>query len=128
MIRFAAAFAIALVASPAFAESVRLTAPYVIDGDTIADGATHYRISKLDAPESGDRAQCPAERALAALAAETARDLLSHAERVTARTHGLDKYRRTLADLDLDGKDFAQAMIAAGVARPYKGKRPWCTQ
>ena len=40
----------------------------------------------------------------------------------------LDRYRRTLATLTVDGKDMAATMISEGLARPYHGERRqgWC--
>lgn len=40
----------------------------------------------------------------------------------------LDKYRRSLATLTVNGEDVAAMMIGEGLARPYHGERRegWC--
>jgi len=110
----------------------------VIDGDTIQVRAriwldqeveTRVRLDGVDAPEL--KARCARERALAVqarafldqrLAAPGAPVFLSdirygkYAGRVLARVR------------DARGADLAEALIAAGLARPYAGKRraSWC--
>ncbi|MFQ5466725.1 MAG: thermonuclease family protein [Kiloniellaceae bacterium] len=110
----------------------------VIDGDTIQVRAriwldqeveTRVRLDGVDAPEL--KARCARERAMAVqarafldqrLAAPGAPVFLSdirygkYAGRVLARVR------------DASGADLAEALIAAGLARPYAGKRraSWC--
>lgn len=66
----------------------------VVDGDTVVDAAgARYRLHGVDAPERAQPAGPEAGRALAALLAEP-RDGVT-----LVRTHGRDRYRRTLATL-----------------------------
>ncbi len=101
----------------------------VIDGDTVqmADGE-RVRLMGFDTPEKPPRAECPAEANRAAQA--TARlQSLSRNGLVLARA-GRDRYGRTLAAASTpDGRDVAETMIAAGLAKPYHGRGPrggWC--
>jgi endonuclease YncB( thermonuclease family) len=108
----------------------------VIDGDTFEarvrawpgiDITTKIRLRGIDAPEL--RARCPEERAKA----EAARDALAAMLRgleVTISRVGLDKYG---GRIDADAAtartpDISAAILAAGLARPYRGGRreSWC--
>jgi endonuclease YncB( thermonuclease family) len=108
----------------------------ILDGDTIAvrahiwlgqDVDTHVRLSGVDAPELHGR--CDRERRLAA----AARDFLAQRlveRRVMLREVQVDKYGgRIRARVITDrGEDIADALLRAGLARPYGGgtRRPWC--
>jgi micrococcal nuclease len=107
----------------------------VVDGDTVVVRAhiwlgqtveTHLRLAGIDAPEL--RGGCPAERLLA----EAARDFLAAMTGTALAFRDLryDKYGgRLLARVETErGEDLAAALIAAGLARPYAGKRRagWC--
>lgn len=98
----------------------------VIDGDTVVADGVHYRIEAMDAPETGARAHCLAERRLGALAKAHAETLVASARTIDIEPHGLDRYGRTLARLRIDGADFASAMIDAGYAQPWPRVEPWC--
>ncbi|PAP96113.1 thermonuclease family protein [Mesorhizobium wenxiniae] len=38
-----------------------------------------------------------------------------------------DRYGRTLATIEVDGRDVGDILIGEGLARPWTGKRrPWC--
>ena len=100
--------ALALAASPAFAESVR-----VVDGDTLkVDGVT-YRLWGIDAPESGQPCAdgWPAGRA----ATEHLRALIGD-RHVTCEPRTLDRYGRTVAICRADGRDLGADMVADGHA------------
>src|ERR1700686_1998962 len=60
-----------------FAEPIAPGAIDVIDGDTIRAHGRSVRLVGFDAPESGLRAQCESERALAAKASFRLRQLVS---------------------------------------------------
>jgi endonuclease YncB( thermonuclease family) len=112
---------------PAAPPSTGPSAFIVIDGDTIRSPAgVKYRLMGFDAPETY-RAQCPEELAIGLKAKVRMEELIASG---TARLmeHRLDKYGRTLAVLMIDGKDVAETMIEAGLARPYHGERRqgWC--
>lgn len=126
-----ATFALALVLLAPLAFPGRATAPgplRVVDGDTLDLGEERLRILNIDTPEAGSLARCPSERARAAAASAHARRLLREAAPVEVERQGLDRYGRTLVRVRLaDGRDFGAAMIAAGHARPWRGRRePWC--
>ena len=118
--------------APAFAATVAK----VVDGDTVhvrplAGGAVvKVRVRGIDCPESSRNARCkrlhgegcaatvPAGKA----ATKAAKALLPEGATVQVHPRGLDKYRRTLADLRLpDGRDFGAVMLTKGCA-PYKPK------
>lgn len=98
----------------------------VWDGDTIRIGAESIRLLNIDAPEIGDKARCQYEAALATQARNRLVAILSSGDVVIVR-HGLDKYGRTLAVVLVDGNDAGDALVAAGLARTWTGRRePWC--
>lgn len=103
----------------------------VVDGDTMRDRRTGetYRIANIDTPETGDRARCTAERTLGIQATSEARRMLQAAREVRVRPTGKrDRYGRTLAYLEVDGRDFGEHMIENELARAWRGHRePWCT-
>ena len=99
----------------------------VIDGDTLQLNGVVYRIANIDTPETGPRAQCEDERRRAAAATEHARKLVVSARSIEPQPERLARYGRVVAMVSLDGQDFGEIMIAAGHARPWRGRRePWC--
>jgi micrococcal nuclease len=88
----------------------------IIDGDTlvVADGR-HVRLAQVDADEKG---QCYGARATEALRR------LTEGKTVTLRRPptgpALDKYRRTLADVWVDGKSVNEALVREGAAGWYE--------
>ena len=113
----------------------------VIDGDTIAVGTVHYRLVGFDTPESGPRARCPAERALAAQATQHLRGIVSRGgldlRRVSCAcrpgTEGTRacNYGRLCGTLTAGGKNVGDLLIKAGLARLYPfgsspGPATWC--
>ena len=102
----------------------------VIDGDTVEvlGSGERIRLPNIDTPEAGDRARCAAERRAADNATRTARQLITAARTIDIRRTGReDIYGRTIAYVILDGRDLGQALMAQGVARPWRGRRePWC--
>jgi endonuclease YncB( thermonuclease family) len=116
---------------PAFAQpAAELSRPRVIDGDTLEDTATgeRIRLENIDTPETNDRARCEAEREAGNRATNEARHLISSAHEITiSRTGRSDVYGRTIAFVTVDGRDYGQHMMDAGLARPWRGHRePWC--
>jgi endonuclease YncB( thermonuclease family) len=91
------------------------------DGDTFR--AT-FRVSNIDAPEI--KGKCEAERKLAQQAKVFTEQFLAR-ENVTIKQNGVDQYGRILATVEAGGRDLGQALIAAGLARTWKGRREnWC--
>lgn len=115
-----------LAPAPAAADEVRRA--YAIDGDTIEADGRRYRVANIDTPEMGQGARCAAERRLAQRATQRARALIDAAARVETHALGrIDRYGRHVAYVWIDGRDLGEALIAEGLARPWRGRRePWC--
>lgn len=94
------------------------------DGDTTR--AT-FRIANIDAPEIAGK--CDVERRLAIQARDFTRAWLARGQVTIRQQHprGIDPYGRVLVLVDRNGEDLGEALIAAGLARKWDGKRrPWC--
>lgn len=114
------ALALVLAASPALADWQPKWSAY--DGDTVT--AT-YRLAGVDTPEL--RGACEREKRLAMEARDFTRAWLSDWRGVTVETQGLDKYGRVLATMRRGGADLGDALVAAGLARRWTGRREgWC--
>jgi micrococcal nuclease len=108
------------------------------DGDTLAVvlpglpsalNPVGVRLRGVDTPESGGRAKCVSERALATRATHFTRQMVTTAESVEFADPSWDKYGgRIDADVWIDGKRLADQLIAAGLARRYDGgkRAGWC--
>lgn len=102
------------------------------DGDTctldreILPGRNRVRLRNADAPEIVGR--CTAEKLLARQAQAFAAQVIG--QTVTLADVKADKYpRRVDAFVRMpDGRDLGEALIAAGLARPYAGgqRAGWC--
>ena len=91
------------------------------DGDTFR--AT-FRIANIDTPEI--KGECDAERELAQRAKVFTERFLAQGN-IVIRQSGIDRYGRVLAVVSREGYDLGEALIAEGLARPWKGKREqWC--
>ena len=108
----------------------------VLDGDTFEARVhlwpglavtTKVRLRGIDAPENN--ARCAEERSKAE-AARAALDAFLGEPDLTVFRVSLDKYggRVVAAAATLRTTDVAQALVRAGLARPYAGGRrePWC--
>ncbi len=136
-----AAAALALSSAPVAVAGETLAGPVegrplaVIDGDTIRVLARVWlgqhveidvRLLGVDAPEL--KGGCPAER----LQAEAARVFVVERLGSAILLHDIrhDKFGgRVVARVEVPGTgDLGQALIAAGLARPYEGgrRRTWC--
>ena len=119
--RLAIRWLVALLLLSASAQAADLTGiPKIVDGDTLAIGATKIRLEGIDAPEtdqiclnaSGSRWTCGIE----------ARDkLVAHvaAREIACTSSGIDAYKRTLATCRLNGEDLNGWMVQEGWALAY---------
>lgn len=94
-----AAVAVLLACASAAAAGERCIA---IDGDTLACNQRKVRLTNVYAAELNESGGAAAKRRL--------RALISSGE-VTLRSHGTDRYGRTLAEVYIDGKRIEQADI-----------------
>lgn len=108
--------------------TVLLATPTVVDGDTVRAAGATFRLANIDAPETGSRAECPAERRLGQASTQRARTLVREARRVEARLVGRkDRYGREIAHVVVDGRDLGAVLIGEGLAQPWRGRKAqWC--
>ena len=106
----------------------------VVDGDTIRVDAApdlppalvrlKVRLRDIDTPEKAGRAKCERERRGGAAATAFATDAVRAARRVPVRNPAWGKWGgRVIADVPIDGRNLATALIGAGLARRYNGGR-----
>ncbi|MCZ8312355.1 MAG: thermonuclease family protein [Magnetospirillum sp.] len=113
--------------APAFSQPVKNC--HAIDGDTIVCSRETIRIENIDAAEMPPHARCAHEADLAIRAKLFIVDRLARGriELVRDQKRPRDRYGRTLALVKVDGVDLGEALIQAGLARPWEGKRrAWC--
>lgn len=112
----------------AFGKARALGKVWVVDGDTLDGDGVRYRLANIDAPETGDNAKCFREDERGREAKKAAIELVRGAKTVSVRrTWRIDRYRRRIAFVLVDGQDLGQLLIARGLARPWRGKREsWC--
>jgi micrococcal nuclease len=125
----------ARLAAEALAGPVSAVVERVVDGDTVdvrariwlgQSLAIRVRIEGVDAPEL--RSSCADERRLAIAARDFLVERLLNRE-ITLLRVAYDKFGgRVRAEISDSDGDIAQALLAAGLARPYHGERrePWC--
>jgi len=123
------------VAAAAFDGPVQADVIRVIDGDTFEAAAriwlgeaidVHVRIEGIDAPEL--HARCVEERRRAEAARDYLLDRIGGGE-VELSGVRYDKFGGRVRAVVRDaGGNIAEAMVAKGYARPYRGGRrgPWC--
>lgn len=142
MVRFFPALLSFFCAATSAVQAETLAGPYVaepvraLDGDSFEarvriwldqDVTVIVRLRGIDAAELD--APCPSARAMAALAQWALAGRL-RAGPLTLSAISRDKYGgRVVATVkDAAGADLAAALQAAGLVRPYEGRRPdWCT-
>lgn len=106
---------------PIGAASVR-----VVDGDTLDVSGERVRLANIDAPEMPPKSKCAAE-ADGALAATARLETLVSGGGLTLERTGVDRYGRTLAHVYAGEADIGRSLIAAGLVRPWEGRRrSWC--
>lgn len=135
-----AAVLLALIAPAAQAETFRgpveATVLDVLDGDTfLADALIwpgqsiriNIRIRGIDAPEMKSR--CAAEHRAALRARHALREMIGNGLVSISNIGGAKYYGRVLADVATgEGAPVADALLAHGLVRPYRGGRRqgWC--
>jgi endonuclease YncB( thermonuclease family) len=99
----------------------------VVDGDTFWIGGEKVRIADIDAPETHPP-RCAYEARLGNEATEKLHQLLnSGAVTMTSIDRDRDRYGRLLRNVQVNGRDVGEALVRAGLARPWEGRRrPWC--
>lgn len=89
------------------------------------------RIANIDTPEIG-RAKCDAEKRLGRVAKRRLAELMAAGEFTLHRGDPVDgrtkdRHGRTLATIEVNGRDVGEILIAEDLARPWEGKRrSWC--
>jgi micrococcal nuclease len=129
--------ALLLSATPALSTPYEITR--VIDGDTVEIAVDFLpsplppklsiRVMGIDTPEKAPRAQCEAEAELAKQASAFTKNAVASAGKIDIEILKWDKYGgRVLGYVYLDGQSLGIMLIAANLARPYKGdaKQSWC--
>jgi len=105
---------------------------HIIDADTFEDrvSGTHYRLANIDAPEIGNHARCAAERDLGNQATAAVRVLFSRARSLEIVPSGkLDRFGRSIARVNVDGRDLGELLVTRNLARVWTGLRePWCDE
>lgn len=122
------------------------TSVHVIDGDTISlgDGRPNVRLVGFNAPETGSRARCEAERKKGEAAGQRLRELVSNGrpefQQVACscppKTEGTDacNFGRRCGTLRVNGVDVGATLIGEGLAARFicgatscpTLPRPWC--
>ena len=96
----------------------------VADGDTITVIISNHtklriRMFGIDAPETPKGTQFPGQPS--SKEAEASLTQLVEHKRVQGEIHGVDRYKRLLATIFLDGNNINLAMIETGFAEVYRG-------
>jgi len=118
--------AVALLVTPATAETVDGNQIYVIDGDTIAiqGQSQHIRLLDIDAPETY-RPRCERELRLG-LDAKARLIELVRGHQVEIERKSTDRYGRALARLKVDSQDLGQVLLREGHAIVWRpGREAW---
>lgn len=109
-----------MLALPASAEVVAGRAR-VVDGDTLAFGAEHVRLSGVDAPEAKQLCHSLGGRGwpCGAQATRALQELTRGAE-VRCEGDERDRYGRLVARCAVQGRDLGAALVAEGLAFAYR--------
>lgn len=98
----------------------------VVDGDTLEIGSTKIRLAGMDAPEASQT--CRDDKAKSYRCGNAAGEALGRltvGQRVSCRSEGIDRYRRTLATCSTPRiADLGLEMIRLGWATVYDGATP----
>lgn len=99
----------------------------VVDGDTFWLDGEKVRIADINAPETHG-AGCPAEQALGEAAARRLVMLLNAGHfSLAIEGRATDRYGRALRVVRREGRSLGAALVAEGLAEPWRGRRSqWC--
>lgn len=102
---------------------------YNYDGDTITFDYGKVRVLGVDSGELKSKRPCERESGL--MAREFTARAMKGAKRIVLKNHQKrDVYGRTLADVEYDGKNLKDELLARKLAAPYVVKRfqkvNWC--
>src|SRR5450759_4449928 len=116
MTKIAIAFLACLACSLAQAADLS-GVPRVVDGDTLAIGATKVRLEGIDAPET-DQVCLNANGVHWACGIDARDQLVAHiaGREINCNSHGTDAYRRTLTVCYLAGEDLNGWLVQQGWA------------
>src|ERR1039458_9182242 len=94
--------------------------PRIVDGDTLAIGATKVRLEGIDAPET-DQVCLNANGVYWTCGIDARDQLAAHiaGKGIECTSHGTDAYRRTLATCYLAGEDLNGWLVKQGWALAY---------
>lgn len=97
-----------------------LGVPRIVDGDTLAIGATKVRLEGIDAPET-DQVCLNANGVHWACGIDARDQLMTHiaVREINCISHGTDAYRRTLATCYLAGENLNGWLVQQGWALAY---------
>jgi len=110
----------------------------VIDGDTVEldvfvwpglKQRIHLRLDGVNTPEKRGKGVTACEKAAAVKASAFTQTFLSGQKSLEVSGIRLGKFAgRVLGHITANGKDLGQALISAGLARPYAGgkRKAWC--
>ena len=110
----------------------------VIDGDTVEVDVMLWpgliqriklRLAGVNTPEKRGRGVSLCEKVAAKRATDFTRRFVRHVAQVIVSEVRLGKYAgRALGKISVNGRDLGEALLAAGLARPYSGgrRRAWC--
>jgi endonuclease YncB( thermonuclease family) len=106
---------------------------YVHDGDTVRlVTSERVRLAGIDAPDFPPRAECEREVRLALEAKARLLELVRAADQVSlhrppGEPRDADRYGRLLRDLQVDGRDAGDILVAEGLAQVWRGRKAeWC--
>lgn len=114
-----------MLSGPAVAEK-----PTIVDGNTIKVDGKRMRLRNHDAPETsasrGSHApKCERERQLGEAAKARLQEIVKNGTDVKVSDPvAIDKYRRPVVIMTVDGKDPGKQLIAEGLAK--RRKADWC--
>lgn len=100
----------------------------VINADSLVIDGKHVRLANAFAPEPVPDARCWAEAAAAKNGARLAKSMIRNAAEVTTTpTGGEDGHGRAYVRVSLDGADYGEMLIKAGLAaQDGKSRFEWC--